>query len=109
MLNPEFKMVGILSCPHGKNTDRIMTVIDYAGTYALNENARQGVMASQEFNATIAKAKAKTGGFNAGDASAGAPGSWLMAKERCSELPETVVTSQDCAHFNLMNDIRENP
>lgn len=44
MLNPEFKMVGIYTCPHKKDGSRSMTVIDYAGTLETNEATKQGVM-----------------------------------------------------------------
>jgi len=36
MLNPEFNLVGIYSCPH---RGKAMTVIDYAGTLKMNANA----------------------------------------------------------------------
>jgi hypothetical protein len=53
MLNPEFKMVGIYSCPHG-DQGKSMTVMEYSGAMSLNNNAQQGIMAAQEENAAIA-------------------------------------------------------
>ena len=88
MLNQEFNLVGIYSCPH-KNADAAMTVIDYAGTLKLNENTRQGVMEAQEFNA-------KNADTNEDDDD--------DSNTKCSKINQ--VTDYDCARFNLVNNIR---
>ena len=93
MLNPEFKLVGIHTCPHREDGSKSMSVIDYAGSLETNQNTANGVLAAQKKN--------KEDEANNPDPTSPAG--------RCSTLPDNVVTTADCEIFNITNEIRKNP
>jgi len=100
MLNPEFNLVGIFSCPHkrgGLHTS--MTVLDYAGTFEANDRTQQGVMQAQESNAE-----------GVPSVIADIPISDDLPEiKRCTDLPTSVVSRDTCTFFDINNEIRTDP
>lgn len=100
MLNPEFKLVGIHSCYHGKDKANSMTVIDLTSSMKENEFTQQGIMKAQEENARAQSSAPAT------STPVDTP---LIIAERCSKLPSSVVSRDTCGYFDLINEIRKNP
>jgi len=98
MLNPEFKLVGIYSCPHKDNS---MSVLNYAGTVEENDRTKQGVMAATENGAPSADGTSTT---NDADENSDLP-----KPNRCTDLPSSVVSRDTCGYFDIVNEIRQDP
>ena len=84
MVNPEFKKVGIISCPQNLNS---LTVIDYAGTIEPNDNTREAIENQSQ--------------------TAPAPKPIVNEKlpeiRRCTQLPTSVVSRDTCGFFDIVN------
>jgi len=95
MLNPEFKLVGIYSCPHKDNS---MSVLNYAGSIEENDRTTQGVMAATEKGASAAS-----------PATLPVKSNDLPKPKRCTDLPSSVVSRDTCGYFDIVNEIRQDP
>ena len=87
LLNPNFREAGIYTCGHGLQR---FTVIDYSGKMEVKTSAQ----------ATIGALKAKY--HPAIEVEEPKP-------ERCSALPDSVVTDRDCEFARKCNEVRTNP
>jgi len=89
LLNPNFNAVGVYTCEHG-NMGQRFTVIDYAGKMEMKSHATETIAALKEkYHPAVEPEEPEP--------------------ERCSILPEDVVTPNDCGLFEKFNEVRTNP
>jgi uncharacterized protein YkwD len=89
LLNPNFNDVGVYTCEHG-NMGQRFTVIDYAGKMEVKEAAQETIDGLKDkYHPKVEPEEPEP--------------------ERCSILPENVVTPSDCSLFEKFNEVRTNP